>query len=85
VIVFSLALEQIKNILHAKLANRLSALDRGLGEFALCLLELEDALFDRVVDGEAVDCDVDGLVEAVDAVDGLFFDELFASVSVYAI
>lgn len=27
-------------------------------------------------DGEFVDCDVDGLVEAVDAVDGLFFDEL---------
>jgi hypothetical protein len=39
-------------------------------------LQLEDALFDAVVDGEAVDGYVDGLVEAVDAVDGLFFYEL---------
>jgi hypothetical protein len=29
------------------------------------------------VDGEAVDGDVDGLVETVDTVDGLFFDELY--------
>jgi hypothetical protein len=33
------------------------------------------------MDGEAVDCYVDGLVETVDTVDGLFFDELSMCVS----
>jgi hypothetical protein len=47
-----------------------------LGELALGFLQFEDALFDAVVDGEAVDSYVDGLVEAVDSVDCLFFYEL---------
>ena len=37
------------------------------------------------MDAEAVDCYVDGLVEAVDTVDGLFFDELVLCVSKYAL
>ena len=39
-------------------------------------MQLEDAFFDGVGDGDFVDYDVDFLGEAVDAVDGLFFDEL---------
>jgi len=74
--------EQIQNIPHAELRNGLSAFQGRFCEFPLLLLQREDALFDRVGDGEAVDCDVDGLVEAVDTVDGLFFDEL-DSISAY--
>lgn len=36
----------------------------------------KDAGFDSAGDGEFVDDDVGGLVEAVDPVDGLVFDEL---------
>jgi hypothetical protein len=72
-----IALEQVKHILHAEFADGLAAFDGGLGQFALSFLQFEDAFFDRVVDGEAVDGDVDGLVETVDTVDGLFFDELY--------
>jgi hypothetical protein len=62
--------------LHTKLANSLATFDGGLREFALCLLEREDALFNGVVNGKAVDSDVDGLIEAVDTIDCLFFDKL---------
>lgn len=75
-IVLSLALEQVENVFHAELADGLAALDGSLGELAFGFLQFEDALFDAVVDGEAVDGDVDGLVEPVDAIDCLFFDEL---------
>jgi hypothetical protein len=40
-------------------------------------LQLEDALFNGVVDAEAVDGHINRLVEAVDAIDGLLFDELW--------
>jgi hypothetical protein len=76
-IVFALATKQGHHVLHGEVLDGLAALDGGVGELALCFLEFEDALFDGVVDGEAVDCYVDGLVEAVDAVYCLFFDELF--------
>ena len=76
VIILRIPLEQRKDILHTKLADRLAALNRRLREFALRLLQSDDAFFDGVVDGETVHGDVDGLVEAVDTVDGLFFYEL---------
>ena len=67
--------EEIQDIFHAELADGF-AFDGGLGQGAFFVLEGEDALFDGVGDGEFVDGDIHGLVEAVDAVDGLFFDEL---------
>ena len=74
-IVLRVVLEQIEDILHAQFRDRLS-LDRRRGQRAFLLLQVEDALLDAAGDGDFVDDDVDGLVEAVDAVDGLFFDEL---------
>lgn len=76
VIVLSLALEEVEDVLHGELADGFAAFDSRLGEFTLRFLQLKDALFDAVVDREAVDGHVDGLVEAVDTVDCLFFDEL---------
>ena len=68
-------LEQVEDILHAEFRDRLSLDGRG-GEGAFLLLQVEDALLDAAGDGDFVDDDVDGLVEAVHAVDGLLFDEL---------
>jgi hypothetical protein len=76
VIVLGVALEQGKNILHIELADGLAAFDSSSSELAFGFLEEKNFLFDGVVDGEAVDGYVDGLVEAVDAVYGLFFYEL---------
>lgn len=39
-------------------------------------MQSKDLFFDGVVDGETVNSYVDGLVEAMDAVDRLFFYEL---------
>jgi hypothetical protein len=50
VVVLCLALEQLENVLHRKLADGLAALDSGLCKLALGFLELEDTLFDTVVD-----------------------------------
>lgn len=72
---FRIPSEKTHDIVHAQLTHRLT-LDRGIGQFALLVLELDDALLDGVFDGQLVDDHVDGLVQAVDAVDGLFFDEL---------
>lgn len=82
--VLRIATEELHDLLHAQLASAavLAALDGLVGELALLLLQLEDALFDGVGDGDFVDYDVDFLGEAVDAVDGLFFDELWGWVSV---
>lgn len=68
--------KQAQNITHTQLRDRLAALDGRGREFAFLGLKVEDPFFDGVGDGEAVDCYVDGLVEAVDAVDCLFFYEL---------
>lgn len=76
VIILRITLEERKDVLHTKLSDCLAALDRRLRELALRFLQCEDALFDGIVDGEAVHGYVDGLVEAVDSVDGLLFDEL---------
>lgn len=76
--VLRIAAEELHDLLHAQLTHAavLAALDGLVGELALLLLKLEDALFDRVGDGDFVDYDVDFLGEAVDAVDSLLFDEL---------
>jgi hypothetical protein len=76
-VVFALAAKQGHHVLHGEVLDGLATLDSCVGELALCFLEFEDTLFYGVVDGEAVDCYIDGLVEAVDAVYCLFFDELF--------
>ena len=70
--------KQIQNILHTQFPRGVfpAAFNGLFGELAFLVLQLQDAGFDGVGDGEFVDGDVDGLVEAVDAVDGLFFDEL---------
>ena len=77
-LMFRVPPEQIQDILHGQFRRGRfpAAFDGLLGEFAFLLLQLEDAGFDRVGHGEFVDGDVDRLVEPMDAVDGLFFDEL---------
>jgi hypothetical protein len=74
-----IATEKLQDLLHAQLARAavFAALDGLVGELALLLLQLEDALFDRVGDGDLVDYDVCLLREAVNAVDSLLFDELW--------
>lgn len=76
VIILGLAFEKVEDILHTQFPDSFTALNSSLGQLAFGFLEFENTLFDRVVDAEAVYGDVDGLVEAVDAVDGLFLDEL---------
>jgi len=76
-IILTLATKQRHHILHREILDGFTTFDRRVGEFAFRFLQLENAFFDGVVDGEAVDGYVDGLVEAVDAVYGLFFYELF--------
>ena len=68
--------EQRHHVVHGELAGGGFALDGDVGELALAVLQVENALFDGVFDDHPVDFDVDGLVEAVDAVDCLLFDEL---------
>lgn len=82
--ILRIAAEELHDLLHAQLARAavLAALDGLVGELALLFLQLENALFDGVGDGDFVDYDVDFLCEAVDAVDGLFFDELEVKVNV---
>jgi hypothetical protein len=68
----------LQDLFHTELTDvRLGTTFNGLVcQFALLLLEFEDALLDGVLDCDFVDYDVGLLGEAVDAIDGLFFDEL---------
>lgn len=72
------AAEEVHNLVEAELEELLlgAAFDGRLGKQALLLLQVKDALLDRLFDCEFVDDHVDGLGQPVDAVDGLFFDEL---------
>ena len=72
-------LEQVQHLRDAEAKRPLlhAAPDGLLRQQPLLLLQLEDALLDRRLDGELVDDDVRLLREAVDAVDGLLLDELF--------
>ena len=75
-IILALATKQRHHILHREILDGFTTFDRRVSELPLGFLQLENAFFDGVVDGEAVDGYVDGLVEAVDAVYCLFFYEL---------
>ena len=73
---FRLSPKQIQNILHTQLPHHGPTLNSRLSKRPLLLLQIQDALLDTVGDGELVDDDVDSLIEAVHAIDGLFFDKL---------
>jgi hypothetical protein len=69
--------EQAEDIVEAELRCGLAlALDSHLRQGSFLFLQVEDPLLDAIADGDFVDDDIDRLVEPVDAVDGLFFDEL---------
>ena len=69
--------EQLQDFLHAQFTSaNLATFDSLVGEFAFLFLEIEDSLFDGVLNGYFVDNDVDLLGQAVHAIDSLFFDEL---------
>lgn len=68
--------EQRHHVAHGQLARSCLALDGCVGQLALAFLEVEDSIFDRVFDGELVYFHVQGLVDTVNSIDGLFFDEL---------
>jgi hypothetical protein len=69
----------LQDLFHTKLANiRLSAtFNRLVRQLALFLLKFKNPLFDRVLNRNFVDYYVGLLRKAMDAVDGLFFNELF--------
>ncbi|KXT13604.1 hypothetical protein AC579_9772 [Pseudocercospora musae] len=74
--VLCIMLEQAQNVLHGQVTHTLStAFDGSVGELSFLFLKLEDALFNGLANGESEDFDVDCLIETMDAVDGLFFDE----------
>lgn len=70
--------EEVDDLVEAQLQPGLCApgLERLRCQLPLLLLQREDALLDGAAHGQAVDDYVDRLREAVDAVDGLFLDEL---------
>lgn len=71
-------LKHVNNLIQTKLERALlgARVNGLLGEQALLILQVNDALFDRLGDGQLVHNHVDGLVEAVNAVNGLFLDKL---------
>lgn len=70
------AFEQAQDVCHTELADRFAAFEGCVGEFAFLFLKSKDAFFDGVGDGQAVDCYVLCLIQTMDAIDGLLFDEL---------
>lgn len=72
----SIMAKKLQHVLHGEFGGSGFPLDGGVRELAFLVLEVEDTFFDGVFDGEFVDDDILGLVESVDAVDGLFFYEL---------
>lgn len=72
-------LEEVNELIETQLECALlgARVNGLLGELALLVLKVDDALFDCVCDGELVDDHVYGLIEAMDAIDGLFLDELY--------
>jgi hypothetical protein len=68
-------LEELQHFLEAEFANSL-ALDGSFCQFSFGILQIQDALFDRVFDGHLVHDDVDCLVESMDSINGLLFDKL---------
>ncbi len=76
-------LEHVDDLVEAELERALlgARVNGLLREQALLLLQVNDALLDRVGDGELVDDNIHGLVQTVDAVDGLFLDKLVYMIS----
>lgn len=68
-------LEQVQNVLHAQVRGRFT-LYSSLGKRAFLFLQVENALLDRICDGDLVNNHINSLVEAVDTVNSLFFDKL---------
>jgi hypothetical protein len=75
--------EQLEHVLHGEFGRGHLAFDGRVGELSFLLLQVQDPLLDGVLDGHLVDDNILGLVKAVHAVDGLFFDKLFRSVSFF--
>ena len=77
--------KQINDFVEPQLQRALfgTSLNGLLGEEPLLVLQVEDAFFHGLLDGELVDDYVDGLGEAVDAVDGLLLDELLSFYDIY--
>ena len=75
---FSIASKQRQNLCHAELGCVVlgASLDGLIGELALLVLQGKDSLFDSFLDSDFVDDNVNFLREAVDTVNGLFFNEL---------
>lgn len=76
VVVLGITTEESHHITHSELSGSGLTLDRGIGQFTLAILQRDDSFFDCALDYHLVDFHVDGLVQAVDTVNGLFFDEL---------
>lgn len=73
----SVSAEQLQDLLHAELARTaLSAFNGLMRELALLFLEVENSLFDGVLDSDLIDDHIDFLGESMDSVDCLFFNEL---------
>jgi len=85
--IFRITSKELQNLFHTEFSNILlgTAFDSLVGELALPFLECEDALFDGRGDGDFVDYHVGFLGETVDAVDGLFFDELYDKLVLYGL
>ncbi|KAK1251803.1 hypothetical protein MKX07_007282 [Trichoderma sp. CBMAI-0711] len=77
--------KQVNDFVEPQLQRALSgtSLNGLLGEKPLLVLQVEDAFFHGLLDGELVDDYVNGLGEAVDTVDGLLLDELLSFYDIY--
>jgi hypothetical protein len=74
--VLGVAAEEGHHVAHGQLAGGGFALNGHVGQLALAILKIDDTFFDSAFNDHPVDLHVDRLIEAVNAVDGLFFDEL---------
>jgi hypothetical protein len=68
--------EKLKHILHHKFRRLSLSFNGSISELAFLLLQIKDSFFDCVFDRQLIDDNVLGLVQAVHAVDSLFFYEL---------
>lgn len=68
--------EESHNVLHGQLANCLTAFDSSIRKLAFCFLKIQDPLFNCIGDGETIDHNINGLIQTMDTVNGLFFNKL---------
>ena len=69
--------EKCKNVFHAEFTNCLSAFNGCLSKSALGLLKLNDAFLDGIMDRQTVDCYINSLIQPMNTINGLFFNELY--------